>query len=152
MLFRKSLLTIALAVAAAVTASPVFQRRAIGGIGDFKCKPTDAHPYPVVLLHGLGGISFEWSFIAGRLALEGYCTFPLDYGHVPGIPILGGLDDIKKSGPVVVEFVDKILAATGAPKVDIVGHSEGSLLMREYLKFNNGRAKTRKLNDLFFFA
>ncbi|KAF9272596.1 hypothetical protein BGZ68_002288, partial [Mortierella alpina] len=120
-------------------------RRAIGGIGDFKCKPTDAHPYPVVLLHGLGGISFEWSFIAGRLALEGYCTFPLDYGHVPGIPILGGLDDIKKSGPVVAEFVDRILAATGAPKVDIVGHSEGSLLMREYMKFNNGRAKTHSV-------
>ncbi|KAF9564212.1 hypothetical protein EC968_004606 [Mortierella alpina] len=145
MLLRKSFWTIALAVAAMVTANPVPQKRAIGGISDFKCKPTAAHPYPVVLLHGLGGISFEWSYIAGRLALEGYCTFPLDYGHVPHIPILGGLGDMKKSGQAVAEFVDKVLAATGAPKVDIVGHSEGSLLMRGYLKLHNGRAKTHSV-------
>ncbi|KAF9945981.1 hypothetical protein BGZ72_000795 [Mortierella alpina] len=142
MLFRKSFLTIALTVAAAVTASPILEKRAIGGISDFKCKPTADHPYPVVLLHGLGGNALEWSYIAGRLALKGYCTFPLNYGFVREIPFLGGLDDMKKSGQDVANFVDKVLAATGAPKVDIVGHSEGSLLMRGYLKFHNGRAKT----------
>ncbi|KAF9978709.1 hypothetical protein BGZ75_009910 [Mortierella antarctica] len=146
MLFKKSLLTLALAVAAMVCASPVLQRRTLGGgISDFKCKPTAAHPYPVVLLHGLGGNALEWSYMAGRLALEGYCTFPLNYGFVPKIPMLGGLDDMKKSGQAVAEFVDQVLAATGAPKVDIVGHSEGSLLMRGYLKFNGGRAKTHSV-------
>lgn len=38
-----------------------------------------------------------------------------------------------------------MLIATGAPKVDILGHSEGSTLPRVYFKYNNGDAKTSKI-------
>ncbi|KAG0209868.1 hypothetical protein BGX33_005288 [Mortierella sp. NVP41] len=70
-----------------------------------------------------------------RFALKGYCAFSLDYGHIPGIPILGGLNDLMVSAQELSAFVDKVLAHTGASKVDLVGHSEGSFLPRVYLKY-----------------
>lgn len=76
-----------------------------------------------------------------RFALKGYCAYSLDYGHMPGVPILGGLNDLMISAKELSDFIDKVLAATGASKVDLVGHSEGSTLPRVYLKYCNGTAK-----------
>ncbi|KAF9898706.1 hypothetical protein EC991_010520 [Linnemannia zychae] len=76
-----------------------------------------------------------------RFALKGYCAYSLDYGHIPGIPFLGGLNDMMTSAKELSDFIDKVLAATGASKVDIMGHSEGSILPRVYLKYFNGVSK-----------
>ncbi|KAF9350955.1 hypothetical protein BGX26_010922 [Mortierella sp. AD094] len=73
---------------------------------------------------------------------RGYCVFGLDYGHVYELPLLGGMNDLMISAKELSDFVDKVLSATGATKVDILGHSEGSTLPRIYLKYFNGAAKT----------
>lgn len=41
-------------------------------------------------------------------------------------------------------FVDQVLNATGASKVNIFGHSEGSIVPRYYLKFLDGATKVGK--------
>ncbi|KAF9319729.1 hypothetical protein BG003_008377 [Podila horticola] len=156
MLFHKTLISAvaALAIASAsVSASPVahpaslsnLDKRAFGGYNDWNCKPSSSYPYPIVMIHGLGGNSVEWVYMATRFAAKGYCAFTLDYGHLEEVPFLNGLDDLRISANQLSEFVDKVLTATGASKVDILGHSEGSTLPRVYFKYNNGGAKTKSL-------
>jgi len=142
-MFFKSLLSILTVAALAIvgSTSPI-AKRSTGGYNDFTCKPTSQHPHPLILLHGMLGNSGEWAYMGPRFALKDYCAFSLDYGHLPNIPILGGLNDLKVSAQELSDFVDKVLTATGAPKVDILGHSEGSTLPRVYFKYLNGTQKT----------
>jgi triacylglycerol lipase len=111
------------------------------GANDFGCKPSAAHPRPVVLVHGLGATMGEnWATLAPLLANEGYCVFALTYGTAPGEQVVGGLQPMEQSSAELATFVDRVLAATGAAKVDLVGHSEGTVMPQWYLKFRGGAA------------
>jgi triacylglycerol esterase/lipase EstA (alpha/beta hydrolase family) len=110
------------------------------GANDFSCTPTAAHPEPVVLVHGLGAnIAQNWGYMSAPLAADGYCVFALTYGRDHGHPAPfdqpGGLIAMEESSKELAAFVDRVLAATGAAQVDIVGHSEGSLMPNYYVKF-----------------
>lgn len=100
------------------------------------CQPTVEHPRPVILLHGFAGnMADNMGGISPFLANQGYCVFALTYGDTPG-SIFGGIRDIRRSsmeefGP----FVDQVLTSTGARQVDIVGHSEGSVMPRWWMRF-----------------
>ncbi len=115
------------------------------GANDFSCKPSAAHPRPVVLVHGLGATMGEnWATLAPLLANEGYCVFALTYGTAPGEQAVGGLAPMEQSSAELATFVNRVLAATGAAKVDLVGHSEGTVMPQWYLKFRGGAAKVDK--------
>ncbi|HJQ42547.1 MAG TPA: alpha/beta fold hydrolase [Jatrophihabitantaceae bacterium] len=119
------------------------------GANDWSCRPSAAHPNPVVLVHGTGGNkNTNWQTYAPLLANNGYCVFALTYGVIPGaqLPLnqVGGLDRIENSAAQLGTFVDKVLAATGAAKVDIVGHSQGTLMPNYYAKFLGGASKIDK--------
>jgi pimeloyl-ACP methyl ester carboxylesterase len=115
------------------------------GANDFSCKPSAAHPNPVVLVHGLGATMGEnWATYAPLLANNGYCVFALTYGLHPGETFVGGLAPMEQSSAELATFVDRVLAATGAKKVDLVGHSEGTVMPQHYLKFRGGAAKVDK--------
>jgi triacylglycerol esterase/lipase EstA (alpha/beta hydrolase family) len=109
------------------------------GANDWACRPTAAHPDPVVLVPALGGdIGSEWQAASPLLANHGYCVFAFDYrdeghAHLPGV------------AAHLAAFVDKVLAATGGSRVDIVGHSQGGMLPRYYLRFLGGASKVRTL-------
>ncbi|GHK03323.1 esterase/lipase family protein [Streptomyces sp. NPDC003753] len=139
----------ALALTAAVAFVPAATAEAAApstGWNDYSCKPSAAHPRPVVLVHGTFANSVDnWLAFAPYLEDRGYCVFSLDYGQLSGVPLFHGLGPIDQSAQQLSVFVDKVLAATGAAKVDVVGHSQGGMMPRYYLKFLGGAAKVNTL-------
>ena len=139
-------LVLALAAAPAATAAP---DPSPPRSNDFTCEPSAAHPRPVVLVHGLGATqSANWSYMAPRLASAGYCVFSLTYGVDPRTTAWpyapGGVVRMEQSATELQAFVDRVLAATGATEVDLVGHSEGTVMPRYYLERLGGAAKVDK--------
>ncbi|MFC5959074.1 esterase/lipase family protein [Streptomyces pratens] len=140
----------ALLLTAAVALLPATTAHAAGapssGWNDYSCKPSAAHPRPVVLVHGTLGNSVDnWLGLAPYLTHRDYCVFSLDYGQLAGVPFFHGLGSIDKSAQQLDAFVDKVLAATGAAKADLVGHSQGGMMPRYYLKFLGGAAEVNAL-------
>jgi triacylglycerol esterase/lipase EstA (alpha/beta hydrolase family) len=119
------------------------------GANDFSCKPTAAHPYPVVLVHGtLANMNDDWQAASPVLANHGYCVFAFNFGGSSPNADLQGTGDIPASAQQLAAFVNRVLAATGAAKVDLVGHSQGGMMPRYYLNFLGGAAKVHTLVGL----
>ncbi|MER7772672.1 alpha/beta fold hydrolase [Kitasatospora sp. NPDC096140] len=127
------------------------------GANDWTCRPTAAHPNPVVLVHGTFANRYEnWLALSPLLKSLGYCVFALDYGTIPGITStgsglllpIGGLGAVPDSAAQLARFVDLVRNASGAAKVDIVGHSQGGMLPNYYVKFLGGASKVDKLVGL----
>ncbi len=113
------------------------------GSNDWSCVPSAAHPRPVILVHGLLANQTDdfWAF-SPVLANHGYCVFSLTYGTRPNVSFPsyqpGGLTTMEESAAQLSAFVDHVRVATGVAHVDIVGHSEGSLMPDYYVKFLGG--------------
>ncbi len=113
------------------------------GANDWNCKPSAAHPRPVVLVHGTGSsMQHIFKTLSPALKNEGYCVFALNYGGIPTWwdpnLIVWGVSDIRTSARELSGYVDAVLARTGASQVDLIGHSQGGMLSRQYLKFEGG--------------
>ena len=112
------------------------------GANDFTCRPGDAHPAPVVLVHGtFESATDNWAAVSPQIKAAGYCVFALDYGN-------RGTGDIPTSAGELKRFVDAVLGATGAARVSLVGHSQGGMMPRWYLKFLGGAARVDDLVGL----
>jgi triacylglycerol lipase len=83
----------------------------------------------------------SWATLAPTLAHRGYCVFTVSFGNA-------GTADIAGSARQLGRFVDRLLKRTGAQKVAIVGHSEGGLMPRYYIKFLGGADKVSALVGL----
>jgi triacylglycerol lipase len=106
------------------------------------CTPTAAHPVPVVLVHGTWmDRTTTMEALGQRLALEGWCVYALDYGQRATRPV-------AESAAQLGAFVDDVLARTGAARVSIVGHSQGGMMPRYWLKFGSGAGKVDDLIGL----
>jgi triacylglycerol lipase len=95
-----------------------------------------------VLVHGtFESATDNWLTVSPQIKAAGYCVFALDYGN-------RGTGDIPTSAGELQRFVDAVLGATGARKVSLVGHSQGGMMPRWYLKFLVGAAKVDDLVGL----
>lgn len=116
------------------------------GSNRWDCEPSAAHPEPVILLHGLGGNQkMNFPALSPLLANNGYCVFSLTFGNHWWLPTVGGLQSMRTSGAEVKALVDKVLTTTGAAKVNLVAHSEGSTVAQYYMKVLGGSAKVNNL-------
>ncbi|MEU8898963.1 alpha/beta fold hydrolase [Nocardia sp. NPDC048505] len=113
------------------------------GANDWTCRPSARHPEPVLLVHGTWGNQNTWNVLAPQLEAAGVCVYSLNYGHkrfsVRGSePGVYGTADIRASAKELGAFVDRVRASTGAARVDVVAHSQGGPLVRQFLRFEGG--------------
>ena len=113
------------------------------GMNDWSCKPSAAHPNPVVLVQGTWSSRYDsFAALSPALKKQGYCVYGENLGGSSAI--MSKLAGVYLTGPVMDsagqlgQEVDKVLAATGAKKVDLVGWSQGGIVARGYLKFFGG--------------
>jgi triacylglycerol esterase/lipase EstA (alpha/beta hydrolase family) len=155
-------IAMAAASPAAAAALPVIYNGALGyahanptasppGANNWSCKPTAAHPRPVILVHGtFADMSDSWQALSPLLYDKGYCVFALNYGSYAGLGSAGvdATGPIETSAAQLKTFVNRVLHATRARQVDIVGHSQGGMMPRYYMKFDGGGAKVHTLIGL----
>ncbi|RJQ83235.1 esterase/lipase family protein [Amycolatopsis panacis] len=118
------------------------------GANDWNCMPSAAHPNPVLLSNGTTANAYEnWAGLSRRLADEGYCVFAGNFGGSPGA-FLQTVGPIAGTAGQMASFGDKVLKATGAAKLDVVGHSQGGMNPRYWIKNLGGADKIGKLIGL----
>ncbi len=109
------------------------------GSNDWACKPDARHPQPVILVNGtFESMTKNWPTMSPFLADHGYCVFAFNYGTYATGPVADSAVELKT-------FVNKVLRRTGANQVDLVGHSQGGMMPRYYLKFLGGAGKVDDL-------
>ncbi|MCU1455562.1 MAG: lipase class 2 [Acidimicrobiales bacterium] len=96
---------------------------------------------PVVIVAGTLSPQIANEPLAARLRGSGYDA------SIFVLPTLG-LQDIDASARALGAYVDTVLARTGATKVDLVGHSQGGLVARSFVKDFGGASKVDSLITL----
>jgi triacylglycerol lipase len=90
---------------------------------------------PVIIVAGTSAsqpiASIFYAPLAARLRADGYATY------IFGLPG-GGLGDIAVTSAALNSFADSVRAQTGSARVDLVGHSQGGLVGRYYIKYLGG--------------
>lgn len=120
------------------------------GADNWSCQPAAAHPYPVILVHGtFANMDDNWQAASPLLADNGYCVYAFNYGGASSASPVQGTGEIAASAAQLATFVNAVLAATGAAKVDLVGHSQGGLMPRYYINSLGGAGK---VSDFVAFA
>ncbi|MGY1982670.1 esterase/lipase family protein [Nocardia gipuzkoensis] len=147
----------ALLHAPSATGAP--QTPALNGANDWSCRPTQARPEPVILVHGSGtDVGRSFLLLAPAVRAEGHCVFAANLGAAPGVvdavsgqtgssstgigPIgaalmgreLYGVADIDRMAGELAEVVRSVRETTGASRVALVGHSTGGTVIRQYLR------------------
>lgn len=96
---------------------------------------------PVIVVNGLFGFEFAYDPLVARLRADGYQVYDFE------LPTLG-TQDIHLSAQALDTFADQVRSATGAARVDLVGHSEGGLVSRTYVKYYGGADEVDSLITL----
>jgi triacylglycerol lipase len=98
---------------------------------------------PVVIVAGTGAAPIPGvpDVLSERLRADGY---DVTLFYLPG----RGLGMVEDTSAALPPVVDQVLARTGAAKVDLVGHSQGGIVSRYYIKFLGGADKVDSLVSL----
>ncbi|WP_018296693.1 esterase/lipase family protein [Corynebacterium lubricantis] len=94
--------------------------------------------YPVILVHGTGSDRDVWQSLSENLREDGWEVYALNFGN-------HGTRLIEDSATEVDAYISGVLAHTKAAKAILVGHSQGGLLLRYWMRHLGGAEKTRHL-------
>lgn len=102
----------------------------------------DKSQRPFVFIHGTYGSGDNFAHVAALLASNGFCAdriVSVEYDSLGEKPGNTCTDDPPLPGCGKVDAaIDKVLAATGADKVDLAGHSQGTMHAGIYLNGTDG--------------
>jgi triacylglycerol lipase len=101
----------------------------------------DDRPDPVVIVNGTFGPAFFYEPLAKRLRNDDHQVFIFELTNL-------GTGDIAATAQDLAAFVADVRAQTGADKVDLVGHSQGGLVARQYVKYLGGDSTVDSLISL----
>lgn len=87
-------------------------------------------------------------FLGNSLQAAGFTTCVFELKGDDNVGNLPGTMPIELSAGALAYFVDDVLAWSGASQVDLVGHSQGALVARSYIKSFAGETKVDKLISL----
>lgn len=125
-------------LAAALAAALVAVAAGIAGSAPASAAPTAPSAAtakdPIIIVSGLTSPEIAHVLLKARFEADGYNVRIFE---LPG----GGLGDIADTSAALAPVVDQALAATGASKVDLIGHSEGGIVARYYIKTLGGAPK-----------
>lgn len=112
------------------------------GSNDWACAPSADRPTPVILVHGtFGDRRSLLDPISLSMKRAGFCVYSFDYGN-------RATGDIRDSAAHLGEFIERVREATDADKVSLVGHSQGGMMPRYYIKNLGGAAHVEDLIGL----
>jgi triacylglycerol lipase len=136
---------VALLVALVALASPPVSAAPRVAAGVSLAAASQASPDPVVIVAGTSAnqplADVFYAPMAERLRRDGFRAFTFG---LPG----GGLGDIADTSAALAAFVDSVRVQTGAARVDLVGHSQGGLVGRYFVKNLGGAAEVDSLVSL----
>ena len=100
---------------------------------------------PVIIVAGTfagqPAASVFYAPMAARLRADGYQPY------IFGLPT-SGTQDIALTAQALNTYADQVRAQTGATRVDLIGHSQGGLVARHYVKYLGGSSEVDALISL----
>ena len=87
------------------------------------------------MLHGtFSTIAVDYSALAPALVAAGFCVYGTNYG-------LYGTQPVRTSATAFASFARQVLTLTGSDQLDVVGFSQGGLVLRTALRQDGMAAK-----------
>jgi triacylglycerol lipase len=97
---------------------------------------------PVIFVHGFGSSASQWTGVMSQFRSRGYASTDLSaisYNSQVGIQV---------SARTLEQEVTRVLARTGAAKVDIVSHSMGSMVAKTCIIIGGCKGRTAHWNTI----
>ena len=105
---------------------------------DWTAKLTPKRPWPVILIHGTCDSKGIWQLLGADLRQDGWAVFAPDYGtRATGL--------IPESAAQIDAYIQAVMHATGAEKVIVIGHSQGGLVARYWMRKLGGAQYVKHL-------
>lgn len=100
---------------------------------DWSARPSADKPWPVILIHGTVDTKGVWQELGTELRADGWCVFAPDYGK-------RGTAAMEESAVQLGAYIEAVRTITGAEQVILIGHSQGGLLARYWMR-TSGQAR-----------
>lgn len=105
---------------------------------DWRARPTKDRPWPVILIHGTGSTKGDWQELGADLRRDGWAVFAPDFGN-------RATSSVKSSAEQIGAYIDAVLSISGSEQVILVGHSQGGVLIRYWMRVLRQHPKVRHL-------